>query len=64
MTVQRFEEEGFTFKPITLPELPGPDALIACSLVVQSSCHGSAVDGVDYAVGGKEPPDVEVSIPL
>jgi hypothetical protein len=49
-----------TFRPITLLKLSGPNTLITGTLIVQivqTVSHGTAVDGVDDAIGGEEPPD-------
>lgn len=51
---QRAGGAGF-FEPVALPELAGTDALVVCGLVVETARHGTAVDGVDDAVGGAEP---------
>lgn len=48
-------------EPVALPERAGPDALVAGGLEVAPAGHGTAVDGVDDAGWGEEPPVVRVS---
>ena len=38
-----------TFKPVALPELTRPNALIGASLEVDTPGHGPAMDGIDDA---------------
>jgi len=42
-------------QPITLPQLPRPDALEGAGLVVEAAGHGPAVDGVHDPVLAEEP---------
>lgn len=42
-------------QPIALPQLAWSNALIGSSLIVQSSSHGTSVNGIDDSVLGEEP---------
>lgn len=44
-----------TLEPVDLPQLSFTDALIVGLLVVESTCHWTAMDGVHDPVGGPKP---------